>query len=48
MKIKFNSDDNLPPKETLELRNMVIIDLFCHRKTNIAHKVFLDECLCKL
>ena len=25
MKIKFNSDDNLPLKETLELFNMIIV-----------------------
>ena len=28
MKVKFNSDENLPLKETLELRNMIVVVRF--------------------
>ena len=49
MKIKFNSDDNLPLNKTLKLDNMttVIRSVFeiygkCYRQ------VYLDECLYEL
>ena len=49
MKIKYNSDGDLPLEKTLELYNMLIVvrsvfyvDCKCYRK------VFLDKCLYKL
>ena len=49
MKIKFNSDDDLPLKKTLELYNMIIIvrSVF-HEGNKYYPQVFLDECLHKL
>ena len=43
---KFNLDDNLPLKKTLELRNMVIVfrSVF-HEDHKYYPKVFIDECL---
>ena len=36
MKIDFNSDDDLPPKQTIELRNMIIaVESFFHE--SITH-----------
>ena len=49
MKIKFNSDDNLPLNKTLKPHNMtiVIISVFeKHRK--FYPQVYLDECLYEL
>ena len=49
MKIKYNSDGDLPLEKTLELYNMLIVvrsvfyeDYKCYQK------VFLDKCLYKL
>ena len=49
MKIKFNSDDDLPLKKTLEIRNMIIVAraAFHEDNKNYSH-VFLDQCLNKL
>ena len=49
MKIKFNSDDDLPLKKTLKLYNMVIVvrSVF-HESKKYYPLVFLDECLDKL
>ena len=47
MKIKFNSDDELPLNKTIEIPTMTIVILFFIKITNIVHK-FLDECLYKL
>ena len=49
MKIKFNSDDDLPLHKTLELYNMVIIarSVF-HEDSKYYPQGFLDECLYKL
>ena len=49
MKIKFNSDDNLPLNKTLKLHNMtkVIRSAFAeHGK--FYPQVYLDECLHEL
>ena len=50
MKIKFNSDDELPLNKTLEIRSMIIVvrDVFFMKITNFINKNFLDECLYKL
>ena len=49
LKIKFTSDDNLPLKNTLEFRNMVIVVRFVfHEKNKYFTKFYLDECLYKL
>ena len=49
MKIRFNSDDDLPLKKTLELYSMIIIigSVF-HENYKCYSQVFLDECLYKL
>ena len=39
MKIKFNSDDDLPPRKTVELCYMVIIRAAFH-EDNITHSFF--------
>ena len=49
MKIKFNSDYNLPLKKMIELCNMVILvrSVF-HEDNKYYPQDFLDECLYKL
>ena len=48
-KIDFNSDDDLPLKITLVLRNMIIVaGAVFHEDSKYYPQVFLDECLCKL
>ena len=49
MKVKFNSDDYLPLKKTLELYNMLIVvrSLF-HEGNKYDTQVLFDECLYKL
>ena len=49
MKIKFNSEDDLPLKKTIELYNMVIVvrSVF-HEDNKYYPQDFLDECLYKL
>ena len=42
IKIKFNSDDNLPSNKMLKLHNLTSIVIFVFQEDN---KVFLDECL---
>ena len=47
--MKFNSDDDLPLKKTLILRNMIIVVKAVFHEGNKCYlQVFLDECLCKL
>ena len=49
MKIKFNSDDDLPLKKTLKLRNMVMIASSAFHEDNKYYRhVFLDERLYKI
>ena len=50
MKIKFNSDDELPLNKMIEILSMVteLLELFFMKIINIMHKFFLDECLYKL
>ena len=41
MKIKFNSDDDLPLKKTLELYNLeIVVRSVFHKETNITNKFF--------
>ena len=48
MKIKIDSDDDLPLKKTLEVRNMVInVRSVFHVDNKYTSKVVLDECLYK-
>ena len=48
MKIKIDSDDDLPLKKTLEVRNMVInVRSVFHVDSKYTSKVVLDECLYK-
>ena len=49
MRIKFNSDDDIPLTKTLELHNMIIIIIFVfHEDSKYYPQVFLDDCLYKL
>ena len=46
MKIKFNSDDELPLNKAIEI-STIKIELF-HENNKYYPQVFLDECLYKL
>ena len=49
MKIKFNSDDNLPLKKTIKLHNMtIVIRSFFEEHGKFYRQVYLDECLYEL
>ena len=49
MKIKFNSDDELPVNKTVEIRSIIIvIKAVFHENNKYYAHVFLDECLYKL
>ena len=49
MKIKFNSDDNLPLNKTLKLQNITInIRSVFEDNGKYYPQVFLDECLCEV
>ena len=49
MKIKFNSDDNLPLNKTLKLHNITIIIRSVFEEDGKYYpQVFLDECLYEL
>ena len=49
MKIKFNSDDELPLNKTVEVPSMIIVvRLVFHKNNKYYPQVFSDECLCKL
>ena len=49
MKIKFNSDDELPLNKMIETSGMIIVARAVFHKNNKYYaQVFLDECLCKL
>ena len=49
MKIKFNSDDNLPSNKILKLYNMTIVvrSVFQEDK-KYYQQIFLDQCLYEL
>ena len=49
MKIKFNSDDELPLNKTIEiLRMIIVVRAAFHENNKYYPKRFLDECLYKL
>ena len=49
MKIKFNSDDNLPLNKPLKFHNMTIIIRYIFEEDgNLYPQVFLDDTLNKL
>ena len=49
MKIKFNSDDNLPLDETLKLHNLTIVVRSVFQEDNKYYpQIYLDECLYEL
>ena len=49
MKIKFNSDDNLPLNKLLKLHNMTIIIRSVFKEDGKFYpQVFLYECFCEL
>ena len=46
MKIKFNSDDELPLNKKIEIPSMIIVVRTVFHKNNKYYpQVFLDECL---
>ena len=49
MKIKFNSDDELPLNKTIEIPSMtIVVRAIFHENNKYYPKVFLDECLYKI
>ena len=49
MKIKFNSDDELPLNKMIEISSMIIVAKTVFHKNNKYYpQVFLEECLYKL
>ena len=49
MKIKFDTDDNLPLNKTLKLHNMaIIIRSVFEEDGKFYQQVYLDECLHEL
>ena len=48
IKIKFNSNDDLPLNKTLELHNMtIVVRAVFHEDNKYYPQVFLEECLYK-
>ena len=46
MKIKFDTDDNLPLKNTLKLHNMIVIVRSVFKEDGTFYlQIYLDECL---
>ena len=46
MKIKFNSDDNLPLNKTIEIPSMIIVARVVFHENNIYFpQLVLDDCL---
>ena len=49
MKIKFNSDDELPLNKTIKICSMIIVvRTVFHENNKYYPQVFLEECLYKL
>ena len=49
MKIKFDSDEELPLNKTIETRSIIIVvRAVFHENNKYYSQVFLDECLYKL
>ena len=46
MKIKFDTDDNLPLNKTLKLHNMtIVIRPVFEDESKVYSQIYLDECL---
>ena len=49
MKIKFNSDDDLPLNKTIEIPAMkIVVRAVFHENNEYYPEIFLDECLYKV
>ena len=49
MKIKINSNDELPLNKTIEIHSMIVVVIAVfYDNTKYYPQVFLDECLYKL
>ena len=49
MKIKFDSDDNLPLNKTIEIYNVtIVVRAIFYENNKYYPRVFLDECVYKL
>ena len=49
MKIKFNSDDELPLSKTIEIPTMaIVVRTVFYQNSKYYPQVFLDECLHKI
>ena len=48
MKIKFNSDDELPQNKAIEIHATIVARAVFHENTKYYPQVFLDECLYEL
>ena len=48
MKIKFNSDDELPLNKTTEIPTITVVRAVFHENNKNYPQVFLDECLYEL
>ena len=49
MKIKFNSDDELPLNKRIQIPSMIIaVRAVYHEIIKYYPQVFLEECLCKI
>ena len=49
MKIKFNSDDDLPLNKTIEIPTMkIVVRAGFHENNKYYPEIFLDECLYKV
>ena len=49
MKIKFNSDEDLPLNKMLEIQDRAIaVRAGFHEETKFFQQIFIDDCLCKL
>ena len=48
MKIKFNSDDELPLNRRIVILSMIVVRVVFHENNKKYANIFLDECLYKL
>ena len=49
MKIKFNSDDELPVDKAIEIHTItIVVRAVFHEKNKYHPNIFLDECLYKI
>ena len=48
MKIKFNSDDELPLNKAIEIPSIIIVAKAVFHENKYYPQIFLDECLYKL